>query len=244
MLSDFNCKIFNPDRLRFLNTFDYPLDSVITKINSDMITLDYMGFHRLICQVLHDENLPINRTFNKIDNLERFIKQSTGRAARRKFNVTVLPAVHLSANAPYIPNISALTACGTNYIIAELPISVTYPEYLDSTINKILYNCRLHPIFTEFETFATIHSGTEYVEKMINIKNSAFVFCLNSNNFASNVGLIRRIYGNGNTVLFATGCEHDVFNIKRINQNITLLKERLPESTYLDIMLKAHRFLR
>ena len=244
MLSDFNCKIFNFDRLKFLNSYDYSSDSIISKIESDLNALDSLGFHRLVCQVLHDENFSINRTLEKIDNLERFIKQSVKPSLRRKFNISVLPSVHLSENAPFIKNISALSSCDTNYFFAVLPISVAYPDYLDATINKILYNCRLRPIFTEFETFATTHNDTEYIEKMINIKNSAFIFSLNSNNFPKCIGIIRCIYENGNTVLFSTGCEHDLFNVKRITQNISLLKEKLPEGIYLDIMIKAHRFLR
>ena len=244
MLSDFNCKIFNTDRLSFLNTSDYPLDYAVAKINSDLNTLDSLGFHRLICQVIHDENIPINRTLDKIDNLERFIRQSIGRSNRRKFNINVLPVIYLSENAPYINNLSALTAFGTNYIITELPISVTYPDYLDTTINKILYNCKLRPVFTEFETFSNIHNGTEYIEKMINIKNSAFVFSLSSNNFLGSIRLMRHIYDNGNTVLLSTGCEHDLFDMKRIKKNLLVLKEKLSEDVYLSIMLNAHRFLR
>ena len=75
MLSDFNCKIFNTDRLSLLDP-DY--DSVIhtEQINSDLSLLDSLGIHRLFCQVPHIEDLPLNKTLSKMADLQSFIKLS------------------------------------------------------------------------------------------------------------------------------------------------------------------------
>lgn len=244
MLSDFNCKIFNYDHIKLLNTTDNFSDVIAEKIKSDLSVLDLLGIHRLICQVTCDENKPVSLTLEKIKNLESFIKASIPGSLRRKFNVSVYPSVALSENTPYVQKLSELTVKGTNYIFAELPISIVYPDYLDATINKILYNCKLRPIFTEFDIFATIHKSTDYIEKMINIKGAAFVFSLNNKNFQNNIDLIKAIYAKGNKVLFSTNSEHDVFNAKRIADNVAFLKEKLQKGAYLDIMLQAHSFLR
>lgn len=244
MLSDFNCKIFNPDRIRFLDSAGYSSDAIREKINSDVAVLDSLGFHRLVCQVVHDENKPVALTLEKIRNIEDFIKGSVSGSLRRKFSISVLPALTLSESTPYVKSVSALTIKNTNYVFAELPISIVYPDYLDSTINKILYNCRLCPIFTKFDLFASIHRDTDHIERMTNIKGAAFQFSLNNKNFQSSVELIRRIHAKGGLVLLATDSEHDVFNVKRISENLALLKEKLPRSVYLDIMLSAHGFLR
>ena len=132
----------------------------------------------------------------------------------------------------------------SNYIFIELPISVVYPDFFDGAINKILYNCKLRPIFNNFQDFAAVYRDTAALERMINIKSAAFVFSLNSNGFQKSLDLIKRIYDVGNTVLLSTACEHDSFNKSRITKNLQVLKERLPSSVYLDIMLRAHSFLR
>ena len=243
MLSDFNCKIFNPDRIKLLDSAGYSSDAIREKINSDMAVLDSLGFHRLVCQVVYDENKSVALTLEKIRSVEDFIKDSVALSLRRKFNISVVPALALSENTPYVKNISALTIKNTNYILAELPISIVYPDYLDSTINKILYNCRLCPIFTKFDIFASIHRNTDHIERMTNIKDAAFQFSLNKKNFQNSIALMNYIHYKGGRVLLATDSEHDLFNAKRISENLTLLKEKLPRSVYLDIILSAHGFL-
>ena len=243
MLSDFNCKIFNTDRLSLLDpSIDRNL--FFERINSDLESLDSFGIHRLFCQVPHNELLCLSQTFSKINTLEKFIKISINRSVRRKFTINVVPSIHLSPNAPFISNISSLTALDSNYIFIDLPISVMYPEYLDSAINKILYNCKLLPVFNEFQDFACIHHGTAALERMIKIKGAAFQFSLNSKNFANYIDIIKQIHDNGNYALLSTSCEHDLFNKTRISGNLNLLRESLPSRVYLNIMLRAHSFLR
>ena len=243
MLSDFNCKIFNTDRLSLLDP-DCDLTIHTAQINSDLSILDSFGIHRLFCQVSHIEDIPLNKTLSKITALESSIKLSVNPSMRRRFVINVVPSIHLSENAPFIRNISSLTVENSNYIFIDLPISLIYPDFIDGAINKILYNCKLRPIFNNFQDFASVYRDTAALERLINIKSAAFVFSLNSNSFQKSVDLIKRIYDVGNIALLSTSCERDSFNKARISKNLEFLKERLPSSVYLDIMLRSHSFLR
>ena len=243
MLSDFNCKIFNIDRFSLLTDEQDP-ELFSEKINSDMLLLDHLGFHRLFCQISHNENSPLSQTFLKADKLEHLIKLSVSRSIRRKFIINIVPSIHLSMDAPFIRNLSSLTALNSNYIFIDLPISVVYPEFLDGAINKILYNCKLRPIFNEFQDFASVYRDLPSVERIMKIKDSAFLFSLSSDSITKSIDVIKQIYNNGNTVLLCTASEHDTFNLSQISKNLKALKERLPRRIYLDIMLKAHSFLR
>ena len=243
MISDFNCKIFNTDRLNLLDP-SVDVELAAERINSDLEILDSLGIHRLFCQVPYNEDLTLNKTFSKMTALEKFIRSSVNRSIRKKFTISVVPSIHLSENAPFITDIDSLTVVNTNYMFVDLPISVVYPDYLDGTINKILYNCKLLPIFNDFHNFSYIHQNTPELERIMKIKGAAFGFSLSSKCFTKSIETIKQIYGNGNFVLLSTSCEHDSFNISRISKNLAILRERLPSRIYLDIILKSHAFLR
>ena len=242
MLSDFNCKIFDIDKFDALALPDGQLCKSTDKIFSDLAILDKCDFHTLVCLVDHDEYSSVRTTLHKVNTLKNHIKNILRNNNKRKFSVSVFPRVCLSCIAPYIENINSLTAGSSNYIFLSLPLALAQDDF-DEALNKILYNCKLLPIFTDCQIYRTLYSD-EFIKKLIRIKGAVFQFSLKNESFEENISLIKQIYANDKTVLLGTGCDHNDFNKSVIVRNLKILKNNLGADAYTDIVLRSHGFLR
>ena len=199
MICDFDCKIFN------VNRFDLTVDNLTAshwseRFLNDLEILDRCSIHRIACTVRHNEDQSTKNTLVRVNDFNKFIKQSIGVEAFNKFKIQVYPRLFLSEDSPYIKNISKLTIGNTNRIFLELPLFHD-PAYLDESINKILYNCRLVPIFTDFQNYNLIYP-TETIDKLIRIRDASFIFSIFKANQSQNIDLIKRIIKNGNKTIY------------------------------------------
>ena len=244
MKTDFNCRIFDTNVFERLSaSFDGFNKIFSQQINNDLMILDKLGFHRLICTVDHSELDSVALTLSKIKNLEQFIKKSISLSNRRKFKFFVYPKLILGADVPYFKDLRKLALNRSKYIFLELPAYTAEISDLDEALNKILYNCKLLPVFVNFQMCNDFYPD-DFISRLIKIKSAAFVFSLRNNNFAENIAVIRKIYNSGNLVLFSTCCDHNNLNQKVILDNLNKLKKELGEQIYLNIILKSHNFLR
>lgn len=240
MICDFNCKIFDTNR------FDISEKANDTfylqeKFQSDLNVLDKHSIHNLVCYVRHYEEQNVQNTLDRINAFRHFINGAIKPETLKKFKIYIYPKLFLSANSPYIKNISKLTVRDHNRIFLELPL-LPQPEYIDEALNKILYNCRLIPAFTDFQNYNIIYSKN-LIDKLIRIHNAAFQFSINKINNTDNIELVKRIINNGNTVLLGTGVDHDNFNEREIIRNLNLLKQNLPIDTYREIIIRSGKML-
>jgi hypothetical protein len=244
MKTDFNCKLFDINVFnRLSESFDSDCNIFSEQINDDLMILDKLGFHRLICIVNHSEFDSVALTLSKIKSLEQFIKKSISLSNRRKFKIFVYPKLVLGADVPYIMDLCKLALNRSKYIFLELPAYTTKISDLDEALNKILYNCKLVPVFSNFQVCNNLYPD-DFINRLIKIKGAAFEFSLRNENFERNIATIRKIYNTGNLVLFSTNCDHKNLNQKVVSDNLNKLKKELDEQIYLDIIIKSHVFLR
>ncbi len=238
MICDFDCKIFN------INRFDLSLDKDDTtylreRFQGDLEILDRCSIHRLVCFVRHNEERSVQNTLKRAEYFDYFIKGSICSDVFKRFRLRVYPKIFLSKDSPYIKNISRLAVGDSKRIFIDLPL-LPQPEYLDETLNKILYNCHLIPVFTNFQNYNFIYSEN-CIDKLIRIQNASFQFSLSEINRPDNLDLVKRIMNIGNAVLLGTGADHDMLNEKDIIKNLTLLKKKLSLEIYRDILINSSK---
>ena len=240
MLSDYNCKILNIDRYKLYLGDDSLLKNEFTKMVEDINILGSLGFHKLVCQIPYNTSVSPSYAKKHVASLKRrILKESTHRLSA-KFNISVVATVYLSEDAPYVKGLDSLTLPKTNYIFLELPFSDS-SGYIPSSINKILYSCKLLPIFTNFHICNALYDPDE-IKKLINIKGAAFQFDLKHSLLPENINAIKQILKNGNTVLTGTSCDHSNLNKIEIGNNIKILKKMLGEEYYITLILRARSF--
>ena len=240
MLSDYNCKILNIDRYKFHLGDDSVLKNEIQKMIVDINTLGSLGFHKLVCQIPYKNSTTPSNAKKYITLLKRRIHKEIAHRLSGKFNISLVPTVYLSQDTPYVKNLKALTIPKTNYIFLELPFS-DMPEYVPGAINKILYYQKLIPVFSEFHIYNSLYTNDE-INKLINIKGSAFQFSIKHAVMPENVKIIKQILKNGNTVLLGTSCDHANLNKTNIDKNIKAIKKLLGEDYYMTLILRARTF--
>ena len=241
MLSDHNCRIFDINRFDYLN---HDSDEILTleleKAKADIALMATRGFHNFFCPIRHNQDISVSYTKANIKRLETFARKFSPRGFG-KITITPVPKIYLSPEAPYIKNLSSLTIKKSNYIYVELPLDFN-PDHVPSTLNKLLFTCRLIPIFTEFQLYAMLYDPDE-IRKMLRIKGAAFQFNVKTAHDPKNIRLIKRILNEGNTVLLGTNCNHDSLNINEISQGIDRFKREITEKTYREIIINAKKFL-
>ena len=243
MISDFNCKIFDIDKLSTISSFIDTECLEREKIKSDLKIMDSCSIHRLVCQISHNENSSVRQTKNKICLFKKYINQSIPKEFKNKFDIYAYPKIQLSLSSSYINRFSSLCFGADNYIFLELPIFPSSFEMIDSSINKILYNCKALPIFTDFQIYNDIYSP-DLIRRLINIKGAAFQIMLSRTLRDEDIDIIRKVYLTENIVLFGISADHNHLNKSIIIQNICSLQKKLGDNTYMDILIKAHNFLR
>lgn len=235
MLCDYNCRILDLDRCK-LHLYDEALlKDEFEKTIADINALGSLGFHRLVCPVKCDNSKSSISSLNNIFQKE-IIKNLNG-----KFSLSLIPLIYLSEDLPHTKNIHNFTVPRSNYIFLELPFS-SMPEHVPIALNKILYSCRLLPVFSEFHVCTATYDSKD-VEKLINIKGAAFQFSIKHANLPTNINLIKRILKIGSTVLLGSSCDHDNLNISEIEKNMKSLKRNLGEDLYVTLIMRAHSFI-
>lgn len=241
MLTDYNCRIFDINKFELLNSsLNNELQITLDQIKSDLFLMHECGFHRFICPVRFNENFPTSYTIKSINALQKFSSKATPRNCG-KISIKFVPKIYLSSEAPYIKNLSDLKIKNTNFALFELPMQKN-PEYIPETLNKILYNCHLTPIFTEFQIINMLYSPDE-IDKMIRIKNAAFQFNIKSIYDNKNILLINKILKNNNTVLLGTNFNHQNLNIAQINISLDKFKRKISSDVYNYILLSSRKLI-
>ena len=235
MLCDYNCKILNIDRCKLFLEDKSLLKNEFEKIILDINELGSLGFHRLVSPVRYDNSK------NGLASLNNIFQKEIIKCLNGKFSLSFVPLIYLSEETPYIKNIQNLTAAKSDYIFLELPFS-NMPEYLPLAINKILYGCKLFPVFSDFHVYTAIYD-TQDIEKLVNIKGAAFQFGIKHVNIPRNLELIKTMLKNGNAVLLGSSCDHDNLNVAEFEKNIKLLKRNLGEELYVTHVMRARSFL-
>ena len=241
MLCDYNCKILDLDRCKLHLGDKSLLKNEFEKVIFDINALGSLGFHRLICPIKQDELNSIPQIKNNLIPLKNVFQKEITKHLNGNFSLSFVPLIYLSKDAPYIKNIQKLTALKSNYIFLELPFS-HMPDYVPPAINKILYECKLFPVFSEFHICVATYNA-EDIKKLTNIKGAAFQFGIKHINLPRNINLIKHILKNGNVILLGSSCDHDNLNISEIEKNIKALKRNLGDALYITLVMRARSFL-
>ena len=240
MLIDYNCRLFEINKFELIDSSLSDHVSVeMENIKSDLTMMANAGFHTFFCHVCHNENLSVTVTNKKISFMKTLAKMAIPKECG-KISVRFVPKVFLTKDVPYINRISSLALGSSNYIFLELPLIGDY-SYIPEALNKILYNCRLIPIFTEFKAISALYPYSE-VEKMIRIKNAAFQINIKALADEKIFRIINKILANGNTVLFGTNSSHSTLNIKEIVCNIEKFRKHISDESYRNIVISARNF--
>lgn len=239
MLIDFNCRLFDINKFEFISSSASDQVMIeLDKIRADLLDLTSCGFHTFYCPIRHNEAFPATYTCKKVSNAKRMFMGTIPKNCG-KVTLKFIPKVHLSKDAPFIKNISSLAVRNTNYILLELPIMAN-PDHVPEALNKILYNCHLTPIFSEFQIPLKLYPFSE-IEKMIRIKNAMFQFNIKSLSDPDVIKIIRKIVSNEKVVLFGTSCDHLSLNIKDISSKIEKFRDEISDATYRNIVISAKK---
>ena len=242
MLSDYRCRVFDVNKFNFCKSDPEILKVELARITDDIALLATCGYHKFICHLNHNQDNSVTYTRKNINSLKKLFSLMIPKTCG-KINLKFYPSLYISPDAPYIKNIELLAVRNTNYIFLELPL-INEPEYLPGAVNKILYNCKLLPIFLDFQIANLIYASNEdEVERLINIKGAAYQFGLKSIVYKENIMLIKEIMDNGNTVLLGTDFDHSMLNKENILYYLEHLKRALPDGYYQRIIIDSHKFI-
>ena len=220
---------------------DNKFEAEIEKAKKDIISMSKCGFHTFFCPVRHNEFISTTYTKRAVHQLQTIAKKSLNYNECGKISLNFVPKIFLSREAPYIKNLSSLAYGKTNYIFLELPIDAS-PDHVPEALNKILYNCKLIPIFTDFQLYSLLYDPIE-IDKMIRIKGSAFQFGLKTICEPQNLHLIKKIIKQGNTVLLGTGCKRESLNIRELSHNLNSFRNAVSDSVFREIVVNAKKLL-
>ena len=241
MLTDYNCRIFDINRFELLNSsLENNTQNMLDQIKSDLILMHELGFHYFICPIRFNENFSTSCTIKSINILQKIAAKASPKNCG-KILIKFVPKLYLSLEAPYIKNISDLKVKNTNYIFLELPMQQN-PAYVPEALNKILYNCHLTPVFTEFQAVNMFYPADE-IEKMIRIKNAAFQFNIRTIYNENNINLIKKILKCNNTILLGTNSDHNNLNIAEINKSLEKFKKKITADIYNYILVSSRKFI-
>ena len=242
MLSDYNCKILEIDRYHLI--FDEPGDLLFEfqKIIDDINLLGSCGFHKLVFQFKHPFAQSPTITQKSIRASLNLLKKYTSNQLLGRFKIFGVPVICLTEDTPYIINLEALSVAKTNYIFLELPID-HFNNRLAIALNRILYNKKLLPVFTDFHVYSSLYKNDE-LDKLIKIKGAAFQFSIRHSILPNNVPLIKHILNNGGIILLGTSCDHDNLNVSELTRSMKTLKKQLGNELYMTLIMRAHAFMR
>lgn len=243
MLSDFNCQILDTQKFKPLfNSAGDCIDQNESLIK-DIELLGSLGFHRLICQVPYDPNSDVlYYTFRKIRFIEKHLKQITSRKISGRFQVSAFPVTYLNKDTPYLRDLNKILVPNTNYLFLELPWG-HFPDSLAVSINKLLYEKKLLPIFSNFHIYLAIYNA-QAISKLINIRYAGFQFPLNAEVLSKHLLIIKHIIGNGGVILLGTSCDHFTLNEYEIRKSLDFLQKRLSKNEYSALILRARALLK
>lgn len=248
MLTDFRCGALELDRyLLFYNepwNYDTILRFEFEKISRDLCVLDQLGFSRLGFSVRYNDQYSCSRTMALVRQYRAIYKKYLSRTDKRNFQISFYPSVTLNSETPFITNLATLSvskpSLRNRYLLLEPSALQVLPDFAQ-IINKILYNCRLTPVFLDFQLLTLMYDKSE-LEKLYYIPGAAFQFSLRCINDPCNLNSVCQILKVGNTVFLGTDCGHDKLNPKEIAKNLDQLKKNLGEKRYKSMNLRALRF--
>ena len=243
MNTDFNCKLFDIDKFHLLKSqADY--ENIFSRrANEDVELLSRLGICRFVSLVDHDERYSVAATLNLIKRRKQMVDQILTLENKRRARIDFYPRVRLYAHAQYINDIHRLAVNGTNYLFLLCPDPVVDASDLDLALNKILYSCKLVPIFSDFNTWVNLFDKS-FIDRLLNIKGAAFQFSTNATPTPESFELIKKILKSNNMVIFGTSSHHYDLNINMISKNISTLRNKLGDAVYFDMRIRSHRFLR
>ncbi len=237
MFIDFNCRIFENDKLK--SVFAFAPELRILQIESDLEILNRYSINDLVCNFRFDYSQTNCYAFDQIKKYRQLIKDYMPQSYKRAFETIVLPSFSLTSDTPYISDLNKL--CANGYILLELPL---FPncEMIDSSLNKILYNCKLLPVFLNFDKCLAMYEES-MLDKLSSIKGAGFVFEFASAVDKNILKRIKFISDKNNYVLFSTNSLHNELNERKISDGIRSLQNYLPLPQYQAIIMNARKLI-
>lgn len=152
-------------------------NSVFNKdvISYEMQLMQEYGFRRMIFALNHDVTSDtVSQYIEKRNEISKLINSLAPRGA-----VTMLtPNLLMTKDSVYEKQISRLAIRKTQYVFVEFP-AFDGKEWIDSTLNYLLYKQKKKPVFMSFEKNIATYDE-EFILHLITTRLSAFMIDLNS----------------------------------------------------------------
>ena len=144
-------------------------------ISYEMQLMQEYGFRRMIFALNHDVTSDtVSQYIEKRNEISKLINSLAPRGA-----VTMLtPNLLMTKDSVYEKQISRLAIRKTQYVFVEFP-AFDGKEWIDSTLNYLLYKQKKKPVFMSFEKNIATYDE-EFILHLITTRLSAFMIDLNS----------------------------------------------------------------
>lgn len=152
-------------------------NSVFNKdvISYEMQLMQEYGFRRMIFALNHDVTSDtVSQYIEKRNEISKLINSSAPRGAL----AMLTPNLLMTKDSVYEKQISRLAIRKTQYVFAEFP-AFDGKEWIDSTLNYLLYKQKKKPVFMSFEKNIATYDE-EFILHLITTRLSAFMIDLNS----------------------------------------------------------------
>lgn len=152
-------------------------NSVFNKdvISYEMQLMQEYGFRRMIFALNHDVTSDtVSQYIEKRNEISKLINSSAPRGAL----AMLTPNLLMTKDSVYEKQISRLAIRKTQYVFVEFP-AFDGKEWIDSTLNYLLYKQKKKPVFMSFEKNIATYDE-EFILHLITTRLSAFMIDLNS----------------------------------------------------------------
>ncbi len=188
---DWNCQLF-PSSTNGISSVQDSLDAL--ELLGDRCSLG--GF----CLTSSYDRLrePISVFLLRQSRLSQLISE----ASERRINLCLSTQVLLSDGLSLEPGLEKLLLLKSGYLPVSLPIS-SYEDWIDAELNRLLYQNKLHLLFTSFERYLILYPR-DVIEKLLRIPSAAFQFNYKSLCDARVQEVVKRLLDVKALVLFGT----------------------------------------
>ena len=144
-------------------------------ISYEMQLMQEYGFRRMIFALNHDVTSDtVSQYIEKRNEISKLINSSAPRGAL----AMLTPNLLMTKDSVYEKQISRLAIRKTQYVFVEFP-AFDGKEWIDSTLNYLLYKQKKKPVFMSFEKNIATYDE-EFILHLITTRLSAFMIDLNS----------------------------------------------------------------
>ncbi len=210
--------IFDPDILRYT-----------------MQTYAEYGFRRIFFLLNYDPfTEPLSFHIDKKKNIQKIINDCKPRGIYSQVYTNLL----LDKDSVYQKQIQRCSVRKTQFLFCEFPLFNGRREWIDPSLNHLLYAQKKKPVFVSFEKVIATYDG-ELVDHLINTRLAAFMIDINSFSNPNAIPYIKKLI-KANTVIIP-GISGVIENYANLSGKLEYFKEFVGQPLFSKMLVNSSK---